>query len=162
MLAGIADVHVALADHQPDGTESGRRFQRLLDLACRRIEENQVFLVFDDERAAVVGQGEIDGPAGECHLLAGWFEDLIGRHDDTAVGLDADLELIEVIGPEPRSRQRGEEREKEEGGVREQAYWHVAADLSAKLRIIPKAASFQTTPCAQSSEQSIQKVRIVL
>jgi hypothetical protein len=102
VFAGIADIDVAVADHQTDRTETGRRFQGLLDLGRRHVEENQVAPVLDDERTALVEQGEIDGAAGEGDLLAGRFEDLVGRHDDAAVGLDADLELVALVGSERR------------------------------------------------------------
>ena len=45
---------------------------------------------------------QVDRPAGERDLLAGRLEDLVGRHDDPAVRLEADLEPVALVGVERR------------------------------------------------------------
>jgi hypothetical protein len=51
----------------------------------------------DDERLATVEGGQIDGPAGKGNLRPGRLENLVGGHNDTAIGLKADREAIVLI-----------------------------------------------------------------
>src|SRR6185437_906226 len=69
-------------------------------------------------------------------------------------------ELIEVIGSERRGGRRGEEREKEESGVREQAYWHVAADLHNGVAHLGEPRQFKR-PRACSQADNFQKISTV-
>ena len=59
----------------------------------------------------VLDQQQVDRPAGERHLRAGGLEDLVRRHDDAAVGLQADLELVALIGRV--EREKGEQHQGE-------------------------------------------------
>src|SRR5262249_23092997 len=61
---------------------------------------------------AVVGQGEIDRPAGKRDLPPRRLEDLVGGHDDPPVRLSADFELFLVVGPEQRGDREGQGEEK--------------------------------------------------
>ena len=94
-----------------DGAEAGGGFQRLLDLRRRRVEKNQIAVILNDQRLAVLGEGEINGAAGEGDLRAGRLENLVGGHDNTAVGLDAHLELVPVVGRDSKT-QSGEQEGK--------------------------------------------------
>ena len=64
---------------------------------------------------------EVHGPAREGQLLAGGAEDLVGRDDDPAVGLEADLEPVALVGGDPG--QEGEQN----GNGRERATGHGGA-----------------------------------
>ena len=117
---GIAGVDALAVDEQADDAEAGsscRPSPRTAGSVCLifaslHVEENEVFHVLDDHRLAVVGEGEIDGPAGKGDLFAGGLEDLIGRHDDAAIGLDADFQLVVIIaGGQRHQRDGGEEEE---------------------------------------------------
>ena len=70
----------------------------LLDLRVLHVEKYEIFHVLDDHSPAVVSEGEIDGTAGKGDFFAGGFEDLIGRHHDAAIGLEADFQLVVIIG----------------------------------------------------------------
>src|SRR5439155_17294682 len=62
------------------------------------VDEDQVLQVLDDQGLPLVGQGKIDGPAGEEDLLASRLETLVGRDHDAAVWLPADVEPLLLIG----------------------------------------------------------------
>ena len=60
----------------------------------------------------VLDQQQIDRPAGERDLRPGGLENLVRRHDDAAVGLEADLELVPLVGGTLRRQKdrRGQEQ----------------------------------------------------
>ena len=80
----------------PELGESG------LELAGGHVDEFQAAHVFDDQRPAAVGQGQIDGSAGESHLRPRGREHLVGRHHDTAIGLHAHGQALVVIDGQGR------------------------------------------------------------
>src|SRR5207244_12923491 len=99
----IADVDPLIAHQQADNTEADLRIrhrgqaQRLLDLARGRIDEYKAAQVLGDQRAPLLGKGEIDRTAGKGDLLAGRCEDLVGGHNNAAVGLDSNLETVLLV-----------------------------------------------------------------
>ena len=52
---------------------------------------------------------QVDRPAGERDLRAGRLEDLVGRHDDAAVRLEADLEPVALVGDGSEGERKGDE-----------------------------------------------------
>ncbi len=116
---GIAGQHPIAIDDQADHAEAGPAAanegngQGLPDFACCPIDEDQVAHVLDHEDLALLGESQIDGAARKSHLLAGGFQDLVGRHDDPAIRLDTDLKPVQVIrGPQMR---RGDRAKKQAG-----------------------------------------------
>ena len=81
------------------------QLQGLLDCRGGHVDEDEVAHVLDDERPAFVGKRQVHRPAGERDLRAGRVKDLVGRDDDPPVRLDADLELVALVGwcDSPRS-----------------------------------------------------------
>jgi hypothetical protein len=76
----------------------------LLDAQRRHIDENEIALVLDDKRFAIVGKRKIDGSAGKLDLLSRRTENLVGGYDDSTVRLDADWQSIEIVLPTAASR----------------------------------------------------------
>ena len=69
------------------------------------------------------------------NLLAGRLEDLVGRHDDGAVRLSANLDPLLSVGVEVTGRQGdrgGGERQQREGGS---SQWHVRVPLWIGVRV---------------------------
>src|SRR5436309_2316516 len=98
MIVGIRNEY-AIAEHdETDDAEADLllvlqwSFEGLLEADTREIEEGEVGTVLDDERLAILCEGEIDRATREDSLNAGGFEDLIGWDDDPAIGLFADRE----------------------------------------------------------------------
>jgi hypothetical protein len=97
MVLGIAGKDLAAIDSEAGDAQPDTGGQGLNHLVGRSVNEDKVALVLDDKCFAVVHQRQLNGPAREQHLRAGWLENLVSGYDNPAVGLDAHRELVAVV-----------------------------------------------------------------
>src|ERR1051326_5697686 len=89
----VARLKTAAVADKANDAQADWRSQLLPDLVRFEVNEHEILAVLRNERLAVVNQQQGNWPARKCDLRPNGLKNLIGRHDNATIRLQANLAL---------------------------------------------------------------------